>query len=147
MDLFESFYATLYHSRKREDLPVSDSPFTGNLVLAISLFMLTASILGILILTFPSLGDAFSDWLKDTFGRNGGRTISRILVVFGIALFYPLVRCTVGTDFNYRKIIRDCDSMSEEEFKKASKKGAIFMRVSLGLWVIPVMIFLIKTFL
>ncbi|MFK7771180.1 MAG: hypothetical protein AB8F94_03535 [Saprospiraceae bacterium] len=146
MNLFESFYAGLYYSRKKEGMTVSGSPFSGNLLLAISLFMLTASILGMLALAFPSLGDAFSGLLKDTFGRKGGKRIGKIIAIFGVALFYPFVRYTVGTDYNYQKIIRSCDALSEEEFQKVAKKGTTFMGISLGIWVIPVAIVLIKTY-
>lgn len=140
MNYFESFYASLYYSRKKNNMPAAETPLTANILMAVALFVFVASIIALLALTFPDLGDWITDLLKDTFGRSAGRTIGRLLAIVGIALFYPIVRFTVGTDAKYHAIINACDEMSEEEFKQVSNKGAIFMGVCLGIWVIPMII-------
>ena len=147
MNYFESFYASLFYSRKNHGTPAAPTPFNGNLLLSISLFVFVASIIGILVLIFPEIGDSIEDMLKDIFGRRRGKTIGRFLAIIGIALFYPFVRYTIGTPSKYQKIMSDCEKMSGEELKKVSRKGTIFVAVTLGSWIIPMLIWGVKSLL
>ena len=147
MNYFESFYASLFYSRKNNGMPAASTPLNGNILLSVSLFVFVASVIGMAILIFPGIGEAIEDLLKDTFGRSGGRTIGRFLAIIGIALFFPFVRFTIGTPKNYQRIMSDCEKMSEEEWKEVSKKGTLFMAITLGSWIIPMVIWGLKSLL
>ena len=126
-------------------MPSAPTPFNGNLLLSISLFVFVASVIGILILIFPEIGESIEDILKDTFGRRGGRTMGKFLAILGIAMFFPFVRYTIGTPKNYQRIMDDCKNMSDEELKEVSKKGTWFVAITLGSWIIPMLIWGIKS--
>ena len=145
MNYIASFYASLYDSRVKANQPASESPLNGNIILSLCLIMLIGSLIVTISLLFPGFGDVFEDLLKDIFGRRLGRTMGKFLVIIGLLIFFPIIRFTVGTDANFQKNLADFRALSESEQDKVSKKGAWFIGLTLGSFVLPLLVWLIMS--
>ena len=147
MNLIDSFYASLYDSRVKSNQPAGESPVSANIVLSLCLIVFIGSVIGLIVLFFPDAGDAFEDLLKDVFGRRQGRAIGQLFVIFGIAVFYPIIHFTVGTKERYMRTRSEFRTLPEEKQKQVSRKGAWFVGLTLGSFVVPLLIWMIKSVL
>lgn len=107
--------------------------------------MFIGSLLVTIAILAPDFGEAIDDLLKDIFGRKMGRNVGRLIVVFGILIFYPIIRYTVGTDANYNRITERFKALSEDQQKKVDIKGAWFFGITLGSFILPLLIYGIKS--
>lgn len=147
MNYLEAFYASLYDSRLKANQPAGPSPLSANIVLSLCLIVFIGSAVGTLALLFPGFGDGVEDLLRDIFGRQYGRTAGRLLVMIGLLVFFPLIRFTVGTPRNYQRIQAEFRVLPEAEQKIVSRRGAWFTGITLGAFVIPLVIWGLKSLL
>lgn len=145
MNLFESLYASLYDARIKGNQPAGDSPLSANIVMSLCLIVFVGSVIIMLGLIFPGFGDGAEDLLKDIFGRRLGRSVGKLLVILGLLIFYPIVRFTIGTPARYKKIKTDFTGLPETEQQQVARKGTWFLGVTLGSFVLPLLVWLIKS--
>lgn len=145
MTLFESFYASLYDSRVKANMPASESPLNGNIILSLCLIVSIGSLIMLLGMIFPGFGEGMEDLLKGIFGRRMGKTIGQLLVIIALLIFYPIARLTVGTPARYKKTLATFQALPEGEQQQVAKRGAWFMGVTLGSFVLPLLVWLIKS--
>lgn len=129
MNVFKALYANQYYELKpkgKEAAARSNGTRILGLCLSIDFILLAVVVMVI----SPDLADAFSDLIKDLFGRRQGRQVAKVVVLIPFLIFLPLVRYTLGTATSYEGIITEFDSITEAEQKRISKKGLIFAIVS-----------------
>ena len=145
MKLFGPFYAALCYSRRQKGLPISDTPFDGNLLLALSMFMLVGSSIATVALLFPAVQQVVLDITASLFGKEAGHVAGKIAAFGGVFFFYWIAKTMVGTEAKYQRLMDDCEIMSLEELKQLSRKGAWMYAFMLGSVIVPILIWYIKS--
>lgn len=133
----ETIFAFLHHGRQKENKPLAKIPRTANVVLTVCFVMLIMSVFFTLILISPSLGNGIEDFLEDVFGRTSGRAIGKILAILIMALVYPVIKYTIGTQENFNRLKNIYLGLLPEEQALAAKKGARFFYLCLASLAVP----------
>ncbi len=145
MKYFNSFYAALCYSRRKKGLPIGDTPSDGNLLLALALFMLIGSTIATFAFLFPEVEQVVVTVVDGIFGKNAGRIAGKIAVFTGVFILYYLVKNVIGTDAKYQKLMSECETMSLDELKQLSRKGAKIYSLMVGSVIIPIIIWYLKS--
>ena len=142
MDILRKLYWNQYVELKEKGKQaVARKQGTMLVTIALSLFLLGAVFL--IVTIFPDAMDWMEDLIKDIFGRSAGRTVGKIIAVIPFALFYGIIKLTMDREAVYDKIVYDFGLLSEEEQFRASEQGKIFFFVSVGFFVITMILFMI----
>ena len=142
MDILRKLYWNQYvELREKGKESVARKQGTVLATIALALYLLGTVFLIVTIL--PDAMDWMEDIVKDIFGRRGGRTAGKIIAVIPFILFYGVIKLTLDRETAYDKIIYDHGLLSEEEQHKASEQGKIFFFISVGYFVITMLIFMI----
>ncbi len=136
----EAIYAFLHHGRQKENRRLNEKPTSPNIVLTVCFVMLTMAVFFTLVLIFPSIGNGIEGFLKDLFGRSLGRAIGKLLAFSLIAIIYPIVKYTIGTQENYLRLKEIYLNLPPEEQTLAAKKGARFFYLCLASLIVPLIL-------
>lgn len=129
MNVLKALYANQYYELKpkgKEGAARSNGTRILGICLAIDFLLLAV----IVMVISPDLADAFSDLIKDIFGRRQGRTVGKVVVLIPFLIFLPLVHYTLGSPSGYERTINEFESLPAEQQKQISKKGLVFAIVS-----------------
>ncbi|MFK7947589.1 MAG: hypothetical protein AB8G11_08370 [Saprospiraceae bacterium] len=135
MNWLESVYCYTQYERLQQGESITYSSQNGNVLLTVSLLILIHGTLFMLIMIFPSVLLVLSDITK---------TIGEIIIAISIALIYPIISRTIGSQTNFERITESFLKMSSEEQAKTSKKGVLFF--SLSMFYFPFIAFIIWLF-
>ncbi len=142
MDILRKLYWNQYvELREKGKESVARKQGTVLVTIALALYLLGTVFLIVTIL--PDAMDWMEDLVKDIFGRRGGRTAGKIIAVIPFILFYGIIKLTLDRETAYNKVIYDHGLLTEEEQLKASEQGKIFFFISVGYFVITMLIFMI----
>lgn len=142
MDILRKLYWNQYVELKEKGKhAVARKQGTVLVTIALSLFLLGTVFL--IVTIFPDAMDWMEDLIKDIFGRRTGRTVGKIIAVIPFAIFYGIIKVTMDREAVYDRIIYDYGLLSEEEQFKASEQGKKFFFVSVGFFVITMILFMI----
>lgn len=138
MNILESVYCYLQYEKIKEGKPVSYDVRTGNTLTALSLVMLIFGAFFLIITISPNAADVMEDFFKAIFGRTAGKAIGQFLIIFLLAITYPLIIRTIGTQENFERITEEFLKMQPQEQEKIAKKGSTFFIFSILFMVIPI---------
>jgi len=131
MNLLKAVYCNQYYElnpKGKGDAARSN----GTRLLAVSLVIDFILLAMLCMVISPDLADAFGDLLQDVFGRRQGRMAGKFVVLIPFLIFLPLVRYTLGTESSYQSTISQFEAQSAEQQKRISKKGLIFVVISMA---------------
>ena len=129
MNVLKALYANQYYELKPKGKEAA-ARTNGTRILGLCLSIDFILLAVVVMVISPELADAFSDLIKDIFGRRQGRQVAKVVVLVPFLIFLPLVRYTLGTATSYASIIAEFESKPEAAQKRISKKGLVFAIVS-----------------
>lgn len=138
MSILESIYCYLQYEKIKEGKPVSYDVRTGNTLTALSLVMLIFGAFFWIITISPDAADTMEDFLKAIFGRTVGKAIGQFLMIFLLAIAYPIIIKTIGTQDNFERITEAFLKMPQDEQEKIAKKGSTFFIFSIIFMIVPI---------
>ncbi|MCB9235157.1 MAG: hypothetical protein H6581_26110 [Bacteroidia bacterium] len=143
MNLLQAVYCNQYYELN----PKGKGPAArqnGNMLVTVALVFNFFTLMVLLAVLVPGFAHFWDHLFRDLFGDLGGRTIGRIIAAVPLALCYPLVRFTLGTQEKFDQMIQTYEGLDPEEQKRISNRGMIYFFVSLGVVVIPVIILVLR---
>lgn len=142
MDILKKLYWNQYVELKEKGKE-SVARKQGTILVTIALALYLLGTVFLIVTIFPDAMDWMEDLVKDIFGRRTGRTVGKIIAVIPFALFYGIIKLSLDREVVYDKVIYDFGLLPEEEQHKASEQGRNFFFVSVGYFVITMILFMI----
>lgn len=130
-----------------EGHPPSKNATTGNIVAAITIFLYVTSIFLLLMAIIPDFADSMEDFVEDIFGRKSGKAVGQLVALLGIALVFPLLKFTIGSEKNFKKTISRYEQLEGEEKTMAAFKGLMFFIGSVALIFVAILVNVVISFL
>lgn len=130
MNVIKSLYASQYYELKKkgkEETSLQNGVVLTTLALLVNFF----TVVLLMILISPDIGDFFEDLIEDIFGRSSGRSIGRIIAIIPFGIIYLIVKYTSGRQANYDRTIEEFETLSEDQQKQVAKKGMYYFVGSL----------------
>ena len=144
MNLLQSIYCNQYYELKPQGKEKS-ARANGTGILSVTLVLLFFGVMALIIIIFPDVGDDLLDWLEDIFGKQSGRNIGRVVAILPFLVIYPAVRFTLGKEATYNTLITKFEALSPDEQKTVSNRGKNFFFITLGVVVVPFVIYAFST--
>ena len=130
MNVLKALYCNQYYELKPKGKEVS-ARTNGTRLLTISVSLNIILVVLVIMVLSDGFADAFSDTIKDVFGRRRARSVGKIVALIPFLLSYPFIRYTLGREETYDKLIQSFGQLSPEKQKETSKKGLYYFIASL----------------
>lgn len=136
MNVFKALYCNQYYELEPKG-KADTAKKMGTILNAVAIMLILLSIFFLLVVIIPDFDRALNKMFKSAFGRRSGRAVGKFIGLIIVALAFPIVRYTLGTERSYNKTINEFKSKSAQEQEAISKRGlkffinvAIFLGVS-----------------
>lgn len=144
MEILRKLYWNQYvELKERGKESVARKQGTALVTIAIALILLGTVFL--IMSIFPDAMDWMEDLIDDIFGRRKGRMVGKIIAIIPFAVVYGIIKLSLDREPVYDKLIYDFGLLSEDEQHQASEQGKMFFFLSLGYFVIAMLIFFVVT--
>lgn len=138
MSRLESIYCYLQHERIKQGQPISYSNVTGNIIVSLCIAMIIFGGIFLISTISPTVADMGEDLMKDIFGRTAGKKIGQLLLIMMLAIIYPIISKTIGTQENFEHITAEFLKTPKDEQKIVAKKGSRFFIFSVIFMIVPI---------
>ena len=142
MNLLKAIYCNQYYELKQKGKEVSARE-NGTALTAVALMLSVFALLLLSILFVPGLEKDINHFIIDLFGMRSGKTAGKYLGIGIIAICWPIIRFTLGTESSYNKTIHEFESLNKEEQLKISKKGLYTFIAAVAFFGLVFLLFLI----
>lgn len=143
MNYIEQLYYSQHYELKQKGKEATALK-TANILVTIAFLAHFIALMTFLVVIFPDLGEAISDFSKDTFGRRNGRLAGMFFTLIPMCVIYWIVSKTIGSESYFEGIITQGQQLSEE-FQKATIKGGLTYFVgSLISFIVPILYLLLQ---
>lgn len=138
MNIIHQLYYSQYYELKQKGKAAAARK-TANTLVTVAFLTHFFVLMTLLVMLFPDLGDAISDFNKDVFGRRNGRLAGVVFAGIPMSLIYMVVIKTIGSESNYEGIITEGQLLSEDQQRATIKSGLIYFISSLISIIIPIL--------
>ena len=138
MNLIDKLYYSQYYELKQKGKAAAARK-TANTLVTVAFLAHFFVLMTLLVILFPDLGDAISDFNKDIFGRRNGRLAGMVFAGIPMGIIYWVVVKTIGSESNYESIIAEGQLLSEDQQQATIKSGLIYFIGSLISIIIPIL--------
>ncbi|WP_406684624.1 DUF3784 domain-containing protein [Seonamhaeicola sp. MEBiC1930] len=129
MNVFKALYCNQYYELEPQG-KADTAKKMGTVLNAVAIMLILLSIFFLLLTFVPDFERELNKMFKSAFGRRSGRAVGKFVGLAIVALAFPVIRYTLGTEKSYQNIIAEFKSKSAEEQAQISKKGLqFFIRV------------------
>ncbi|WP_420385368.1 hypothetical protein [Roseivirga sp.] len=142
MNILQALYCNQYYELKPKGKEAA-ARVNGNRLLGIALAFNFILLVILTMLASPDFTDAFSDMVRDIFGRRQSRTVGKLIALIPFLIFLPLVQFTIGRQSTYDRLIARFELMPESNKKQISRKGLVYFITSMLGFVAAVVLSLI----
>lgn len=128
MNLAETIYCSQYYEIKKNGKDPAKGRTNGTVLVAAMILLLLVSVIVVYNVYMPGNG------MDRLFRGTGisGRSMGKIIGLGGLAALYAILNFTVGSKSSYERMMRQWETMPDEELKATVKKALkIFFSVFL----------------
>ena len=138
MNIIHQLYYSQYYELKQKGKAAAARK-TANTLVTVAFLAHFFVLMTFLVILFPDLGEAISDFNTDIFGRRNGRLAGMLFAGIPMGIIYGVVIKTIGSESHYESIITEGQSLSEDEQRATIKSGLIYFVGSLISIIIPIL--------
>lgn len=142
MNVFKALYCNQYYELKPKGKEAA-ARTNGTRLLAVGIALNIITVVVYIMIFSEDFTDAFGDLITDTFGRRSGRSVGKFVALIPFLISLPLIRYTLGKESSYDALIAEFESLSAEEQKQVSNKGLYYFFVSMGVFMLAVVLIFI----